>query len=112
MSTADGRLDLLEQRLDTFDRRLRSIETWATREHGYHLSATRPLPRHPEPPMPPPPPKRVEPMTALVKPGPVATGPIAAPRPTAMVPARTWSAADLEQLLTGRFLAWGGGLAI
>jgi hypothetical protein len=61
MSTADGRVELLEIRLDAFDRRLRAIETWATREQGFHMTIpanpqrrTELLPPRPSPTVPPP----------------------------------------------------------
>ena len=118
MSTADGRVHLLEERLDAFDRRLRAIETWATREQGYHMSVSIPPQGRLEPTPPqlstpaPPPPPRVQPIRTADRPEPVESRTATATRSSSMAPARTWSPADLEQLLTGRFLAWGGGLAI
>ena len=118
MSTADGRVELLEKRLDAFDRRLRAIETWATKEQGYQLTIPVNPPRHAEllSPRPSPtvetPARRVQPATIVERTAPVSPGPAPAAAGTSKVPARRWSAAELERLLTGRFLAWGGGLAI
>ncbi len=118
MSTIDGRLEMLEQRLDAFDRRLRALETWAKREQGYHLTIPANPPTRTELPTPRPSPtvpsaaRREQPRTILERTPPVGTGPAPTPLVTPRAPARRWSAAELERLLTGRFLAWGGGLAI
>lgn len=119
MSSMENRMDLIERRLDDLDKRLRGLEQRSTTEHGLRptvasappgwsvqaapqrtatILATQPPASRPVPAA-----QRQEPTAA---PAPVA------PRPRVVAPARSWSAADLERLLTGRFLAWGGGLAI
>lgn len=113
----------LAQRLDDIEQRLRAIEA--------HIGAPLIAPQagQPEqvqqvapsdPPPPPPPlrkaipttqvgsvlPRKMQPPLAVQTPLPPQV------QPTPMPPRRTWSIGDLERLLTGRLLAWIGGLAL
>lgn len=110
----DDHLARIERQFAELDQRVRGIEAWARLAHGYQSLAA-PTPSAPEsvplpsttgpaeeapssPPSPQPP----------VVPVPPDRGP--AQQPPFPMPA--WSLSDLEQLLSGRVLAWLGGLAI
>ncbi|HEU5327507.1 MAG TPA: hypothetical protein VFU78_05390, partial [Thermomicrobiales bacterium] len=108
----DIRMTRIEQRLDQLDHRVRDIEAWARQNTGYPLwpvappapPATMPAARpKPEPATRPPTPA----------PPPVVRVPVAAvPAPQRSATEPSWSLSDFEQLLSGRGLAWLGGLAI